>query len=53
MLKLRHVTDELERLRRYIDAMEDRRSGKAVPVGYRPSVPCERGAVTQGNLGSV
>ena len=24
MLKLRHVTDELERLRRYIDGMEDR-----------------------------
>ena len=24
MLKLRHVTDELERLRRYIDSMEDR-----------------------------
>jgi CheY-like chemotaxis protein len=23
MLKLRHVTDELERLRRYIDGMED------------------------------
>ncbi|MBU4398843.1 MAG: response regulator, partial [Planctomycetes bacterium] len=23
MLKLRHVTDELERLRRYIDSMED------------------------------
>jgi hypothetical protein len=23
MLKLRHVTDELERLRRYIDNMED------------------------------
>jgi PleD family two-component response regulator len=27
LLKLRHVTDELERLRRYIDGMEeDRRS---------------------------
>jgi two-component system, OmpR family, alkaline phosphatase synthesis response regulator PhoP len=25
MLKLRHVTDELERLRRYIDSMEERR----------------------------
>jgi CheY-like chemotaxis protein len=25
LLKLRHVTDELERLRRYIDAMEDRK----------------------------
>ena len=24
MLKLRHVTDELERLRRYIDGMEER-----------------------------
>jgi two-component system, OmpR family, alkaline phosphatase synthesis response regulator PhoP len=30
MLKLRHVTDELERLRRYIDTMEDRGEGRGV-----------------------
>ncbi len=28
LLKLRHVTDELERLRRYIDGMEDDRRGR-------------------------
>jgi CheY-like chemotaxis protein len=33
LLKLRHVTDELERLRRYIDSMEehDQRQPKGVP----------------------
>jgi len=32
MLKLRHVTDELERLRRYIDGMED----STGPAGGKP-----------------
>jgi two-component system alkaline phosphatase synthesis response regulator PhoP len=33
MLKLRHVTDELERLRRYIDEMEDGEGPQPSPEG--------------------